>query len=130
MSEPKVTKADIMQACDGMLRKELYVVFTTPTNGLGAVMQNLEPHLKYQVDLEKRGIMLGAGPFFADNESDWNGEGMVIIRAGSLAEANEIAAADPMHASGARSFRVRPWLMNEGTVTVKLTFSDGAHQVI
>ena len=38
---------------------------------------------------------------------------MVIIRAGSLAEAKEIAASDPMHASGARSYTVRPWLVNE-----------------
>ena len=28
---------------------------------------------------------------------------MIIIRAGSLAEAREIAASDPMHASGART---------------------------
>ena len=38
------------------------------------------------------------------------GEGMVIIRAASLAEAQAIAAADPMHSSGARKARVRPWL--------------------
>ena len=25
--------------------------------------------------------MFGAGPFWEDNEIDWNGEGMVIIRA-------------------------------------------------
>ena len=35
-----------------------------------------------------------------------------------------------MHASGARSFTVRPWLMNEGTVTIKLTYSDGKREVI
>lgn len=55
---------------------------------------------------------------------------MVIIRAGSLAEAKEIAASDPMHKSNARSFTVRPWLMNEGTVTVKLTYSDGKREIL
>ena len=35
-----------------------------------------------------------------------------------------------MHASGARSFTVRPWLMNEGTVTVKIRYSDGSREVI
>ncbi|MFQ5911558.1 MAG: YciI family protein [Nitrospinota bacterium] len=55
---------------------------------------------------------------------------MVIIRAGSLAEAKEIAASDPMHKSGARSFTVRPWLMNEGAVTIKLSFSDGKMEVM
>ena len=55
---------------------------------------------------------------------------MVIIRAGSLAEAKEIAASDPMHSSGARDFTVRPWLMNEGTVTVKIRYSDGSRELI
>ena len=102
MAGPKVMKEDVMNACEGMLQKQLYVVFTTPT----------------------------AGPFWNDDETEWMGEGMVIVRAGSLAEAKEIAAADPMHFSGARSFTVRPWLMNEGTVTVKIRYSDGSREVI
>ena len=72
----------------------------------------------------------GAISFWADDEETWNGEGMVIIRAGSLAEARAIAAEDPMHKSGARSFVVRPWLMNEGTLTIKITYSNGAREVI
>jgi uncharacterized protein YciI len=130
MSGPKVMKEDVMNACEGMLQKQLYVVFTTPTNGLGPVMENIGPHLEFQVSLEERGIMFGAGPFWSDDETEWLGEGMVIIRAGSLEEAKEIAASDPMHSSGARSFTVRPWLMNEGTVTVKIRYSDGSREVI
>ncbi|MEO1115924.1 MAG: YciI family protein, partial [Pseudomonadota bacterium] len=104
-------------------------VFTSPTNGMGPVMENIEEHLKFQVELEQRGIMLGAGPFWADDEHTWNGEGMVIIRADSLAHAREIAETDPMHASGARSFKVRPWLLNEGRITVEVNFSTGRHAV-
>lgn len=130
MTAPQIKARDILEASRGMLQKQLYVVFTKPVAGMGLVMQNIEAHLKFQVDLEKRGIMFGAGPFWADNEEDWEGEGMVIIRAGSLAEARAIAATDPMHASGARSFVVRPWLLNEGTVTVKITYSDGGRQIV
>jgi uncharacterized protein YciI len=130
MAEPVIKAADILQASKGMLQKQLYVVFTRPTNGLGPVMANIEPHLDFQVDLERRGIMFGAGPFWADDEQTWEGEGMVIIRAGSLAEARAIAESDPMHKSGARSFTVRPWLLNEGTVTVKITYSDGKREVL
>ncbi len=132
MAEPRVTRTEIINnpALAPMLKMQLYVVFTKPTNGLARVMEMLEPHLAYQVDLERRGVMFGAGPFFADNEEDWEGEGMVIIRAGSLAEARAIAAADPMHASGARSFTVRPWLLNEGTLTIKLTYSDGRREIL
>lgn len=127
MSEPVVTRQDILKACEGMLCMQLYVVFTKPTNGLGPVMQNIEEHLKFQVQLEKDGIMVGAGPHWLDDEETWGGEGMVIIRAESLAHAKEIAAKDPMHSSGAREYTVRPWLMNEGTLTVKVSFSDGEY---
>ena len=130
MSEPKITKRDVLLASKGMLQKLLYVVFTKPVKGIGPVMENIEDHLRFQVELEKRGIMFDAGPFFADNEIDWQGEGMVIIRAESLAEAKDIAASDPMHKTGARSFEVRPWFLNEGTLTVKISYSDGGRQVI
>jgi uncharacterized protein len=37
---------------------------------------------------------------------------MFIVRAQSLAAARAIAEADPMHASGARQYELRPWLLN------------------
>jgi uncharacterized protein YciI len=109
----------------GFLAKQLYVVFTTPTNGIGPVMENLQSHLDYQELLEKRGIMFAAGPHWTDDEQRWEGEGMVVVRASSLAEAKAIAADNPMHKSGARTYRVRPWLVNEGTLAVKLDFTTG-----
>jgi uncharacterized protein YciI len=125
MNEPKITKQDVLNASSEMLNKDLYVVFTKPTNGMIPVMENLEDHLKFQVSLEKQGIMFGAGPFWEDNEIDWNGEGMVIIRANSIEHAKEIASSDPMHKSGARSFTVRPWLLNEGNIEISLDYSTG-----
>ena len=125
MSIPKVTKQDVLNASSEMLNKDLYVVFTKPENGMKEVMENLEEHLKFQVSLEKNGVMFGAGPFWEDNEIDWNGEGMVIIRANSLDHAKQIAASDPMHQSGARNFTVRPWLLNEGNIEVSLDYSTG-----
>jgi uncharacterized protein YciI len=130
MTEPKVTKADVLEKSEGMLQKHLYVVFTSPTNGIGPVLDNIKEHLDFQISLEERGIMFGAGPFWEDNERDWLGHGMVIIRADNLEHAKQIAAEDPMHASGARSFTVKPWLMNEGTLTIKLRYSDGSREVI
>ena len=97
----------------GMLAKGMYVVFTTPTGGMEAIMKNLEEHLAYQIDLEARGIMFGAGPFSDDTETNWEGEGMVIVRAATLAEARAIAEADPMHKSGAHSnWRIWQWSLS------------------
>lgn len=53
MSEPKITKQDVLNVSSEMLNKDLYVVFTKPTNGMIPVMENLEDHLKFQVSLEK-----------------------------------------------------------------------------
>jgi hypothetical protein len=119
-----VLAAHILEASKGMAQKQLYVVFTRPAKGLDPVLRNIEEHLKFQRDLERRGIMFGAGPFWDDDEKNWSGEGMVIIRADSLAAARAIAAEDPMHTRGARQFTVRPWLLNEGTQIVRLSLSE------
>jgi uncharacterized protein YciI len=108
----------------GLLAKRLFVIFTTPTDGIGPIMANLDEHLAYQHKIQEEGIMFGAGPFSDDAEQKWGGEGMVIIRAESLAAAKIIADNDPMHKSGARSYRIRPWLLNEGKITVEMTFSN------
>ena len=130
MSEPQISAQDVLNASAGCLQKQMYVYFTKPANGLGPVMENLEDHLKFQVELEQKGIMFGAGPFWTEDEERWEGEGMIIIRAGSIEEARKIAESDPMHASGARTFTLRPWLLNEGMVTMKVTYSDGGREVI
>ena len=130
MSEPQISAQDVLNASAGCLQKQMYVYFTKPANGLGPVMENLEEHLKFQVEIEQKGIMFGAGPFWTEDEQRWEGEGMIIIRAGSIEEARKIAESDPMHASGARTFTIRPWLMNEGCVTMRVTYSDGGREII
>jgi uncharacterized protein YciI len=132
MAGPVVAADDVKAICqkEGFLAKQVYVVFTTPTGGMEAVMAMLNEHLAFQVKLEAQGIMVAAGPHWTDDEKEWKGEGMVVIRAGSLAEAKEIAARDPMHKSGARKFVVRPWFVNEGTITVRLNFSKKSFEMV
>ncbi|MGR3496753.1 YciI family protein [Citreimonas sp.] len=110
----------VLDASKGMLQKQLFAIFTTPVDGLGAVFANMEEHLNFQVQLEKDGILYAAGPLWTDDGQEWEGEGMVIVRADSAADAKAIAERDPMHKAGARAFRIRPWLINEGSVTIRL----------
>jgi len=74
--------------------------------------------------------MFAAGPNWTDDEKSWEGDGMVVIRAKSLAEATDIMKRDPMHKSGARKFKIRPWFVNEGTVSVRLNYSRGTFEMI
>ncbi|HEX4326147.1 MAG TPA: YciI family protein [Burkholderiales bacterium] len=131
MSE-NVSAAEIIKVSKehGYLARQLYAVFSTPANGMGPVMQNLEPHLAHQVAMQESGAMFAAGPFWTADEKEWEGEGMFILRASSMAHATELAAADPMHKAGARTFRVRPWLVNEGSITLKMSFSTGKAELI
>ena len=114
----------------GLLAKRLYVVLTKPAGDMDAVKEHLREHLDYQLELESKGAMFAAGPFADDEEQAWEGEGMVILRADSLEEARSMAENDPMHKSGARTFRLRPWMLNEGSITLKVTYSNGKREVI
>ncbi len=113
----------------GVLGMQLYVVLTTPAGDMDAVLAQMGPHLAFQKQLEQDGIMFGAGPFADDDEQIWSGAGMVILRAANVEEAREIAARDPMHQSGARTFQVRPWLLNEGSLNLRITYSDGGREI-
>lgn len=131
MAKTNVSAQDIITLSKkaGGLAKQLYVVFTTPSNGIELVMRNVKEHLEFQAALEKQGIVFAAGPNWTDNEKSWEGDGMVVIRAKSVAEATEIMKRDPMHKSGARKFTVRPWFVNEGTVSVRLNYSQRTFEI-
>ncbi len=113
----------------GVLAMQLYVVHSKPVSGLDGVKANHGPHLAYQKELEEKGIMFGAGPLADENEQVWSGEGFIIIRATTLDEAKKIADGDPMHKNGGRSYTIRPWLLNEGCLNIRLTFSDGGREI-
>jgi hypothetical protein len=49
---------------------------------------------------------------------------LIIIRAQDETEARRITDADPMHASGARTYELYAWSLNEGRIDIKLNFSD------
>jgi len=113
----------------GVLGMQLYAIMTTPTGGMDAVLAQMGPHLAFQKKLEQEGVMFAAGPFADDDEQIWSGAGMVIIRAENVEVARKIADQDPMHISGAREYRVRPWLLNEGSLTLRVTYSDGGRSI-
>jgi uncharacterized protein len=104
------------------LRKELYVINTRPVASREELDKVLPQHLAHQVSLEKRGIMFGAGPLFGKDGKPFGG--MIVIRAASFEEAEKIAASDPFHAQGLRSFTIDRWQLNEGSITLTVSYSD------
>lgn len=109
----------------GALALELFVVQSTPGGDPDAVKANLPKHLDYQRGLEESGQLVLAGPVSDESGENMMGAGQIIYRAASIDEARKMAEADPMHKSGARSFTLRKWLVNEGSLNITVGLSTG-----
>lgn len=118
----------IRQLTQGMLRKKLYVVLSkggaTPDQ-IGAVLPD---HLEYMIGLEKNGALFASGPLTAAAGQP-AGDGLTILRAASIEEARAIAAADPFVVKKLRSFEVREWTVMEGSLGLKVNFSDQSLEI-
>ena len=123
-----MTEERIRELTKAMLRKKLYVVLSkggaTPEQ-IGAV---LPQHLEYMIGLEKRGVLFASGPLAADPGKP-AGDGMTILRAASAEEARAIASADPFVVNKLRSFEVREWTVMEGSLGLKVNFSDQSLEI-
>ena len=108
------------------LEKKLWVILVTDVpGGRASEPDAIRRHLAHQVDLEKQGIMFGAGPV-----SDAQGKheyGMIIVRADSAEEAKRIAESDPMQKEGRRTYTLHEWTLNEGRLNLTVNFSDGTY---
>lgn len=110
------------------LGMSLYVIVTTRIPELAEEAAKYMPaHLAHQDELERQGIMFGAGSLRAEDAGTPGGppvQGLIIIRADSFEHAREIADSDPMHAMGFRNYTLSLWRLNEGTFNVRVNFSD------
>ena len=113
----------IRQLTARMLRKKLYVILSkggATAEQIGAV---LPQHLEYMIGLEKTGVLFASGPLTAAPGAP-AGDGLTILRATGVEEARTIAAADPFVVNKLRTFEVREWTLMEGSLGVKVNFSD------
>lgn len=110
----------------GSLAFELYVVESTPAVAPDKMVQKLPDHLAYQKTMEEAGKLFMAGPLSDSTGEEMMGVGMIIYRASSMEEANGLAANDPMHLSGSRTFTLRKWLVNEGSLNLSVGLSTKA----
>lgn len=108
----------------GSLAFELFVVTSTAQAAPETLKENLPAHLAYQAQQESLGNLVLAGPLSDETGEEMQGTGLIIYRAKSMQAAREIAANDPMHVSGARSFTLRRWLVNEGCLEIQVKLSQ------
>ena len=108
----------------GSLAFELYVVHSTPAAPPEELREVLPEHLAYQKEREAEGSLFLAGPMSDETGDQMQGVGLIIYRADSLEAATDLARNDPMHAKGKRSFMIRKWLVNEGSMSFNLSLSS------
>jgi len=99
----------------------LYVLFGSPTEAWDIESERtqrvLAEHVEWLCGLERDGVMFMGGPFRAA-DYEWDGSGMIAIRAGSLAAARVVAEQDPLFVDGLRAYEVRGWQLNEGRIVL------------
>ncbi len=110
----------------GALAFEVFVAESTPVKAPDEVKSVLPDHLAYIQSLETAGKLLMAGPLSDDTGDEMQGAGMIILKAASMDEARALAANDPMHSTGARTFKLRKWLVNEGNLSLSVGLSTGS----
>jgi uncharacterized protein YciI len=115
---PSATELKIAELTKGMLRLKLFVMFSF---GKGLDLKPyLADHLAYMIELERQGKLFASGPFGDGTK----GDGMTIIRAADAEEARAVALRDPFVVNGIRTFRIEPWTVMEGSLSVTVNFSD------
>ncbi|MFO7273331.1 MAG: YciI family protein [Bacillota bacterium] len=85
-----------------------YMIRLTRKPGCVITPELMRAHRAHLKRLAEQGRLVLCGPF-----ADKTG-GMTIIRAGSLAEAEAVAAADPLVTSGMEDWEVREWIITGG----------------
>ena len=121
------TEERIRALTQRMLRRKLYVVFSTATGSPDRLKDILPRHLEYMIDLERKGLVFASGPLTTQGEP--RGDGMTVLRSASAEEARKIAEADPFFVNGLRTFEVREWTVMEGSVGLTVNFSDQSVEI-
>lgn len=132
MSELTIRWNDLLARSKGrgFLARQFFAIFSYPTGSFAEVEAMLAQHLAFQVKLDELGLMFASGPLCDVETDSWQGNGLVVVRAASLADAKTIAEADPMHATGTRRFDVIPWCVNEGGFDLRIRFSQGTFEML
>jgi uncharacterized protein YciI len=111
------------------LQQTCFLCFTRPQRPLAELNPHLDEHRRFLARLEREGKLFAAGPVL-DEDNRRDGNGLIILRVSTREEAVSIADRDPFHRLGLRTYDLKPWRMNEGSLLIKLTYSRGAFELL
>lgn len=90
-----------------------------------------QAHKNFLVDLERRGLLFGAGRLINEEggETTELGYGLFILRAATRGEAEAVAFEEPFTKAGLRRMTLHPWQRNEGNVSLSIRFLDSVLEI-
>lgn len=97
----------------GMPGDLLFAIFSTPVDGWAPLKPYADAHKAYLDDLQAEGVLFGTGPLCSEDGLHCDGDGLHLLRVASIEGARELADRDPMHRAGVKTYRIRPWILNQ-----------------
>jgi uncharacterized protein YciI len=111
-------------------QKVVFLCFTEPISLSPEEMRpHLDAHKAWLAEMERSSVLFLAGPMLDENYR-FSGSGLFVLRADSMSEAASIADADPFHANGIRKYKLVPWQINEGSLEIQASLSDGKFRLV
>jgi uncharacterized protein len=112
-----------------LLARDYWLLLSTPAAGVdqAAIQEHLQEHLGWAIGLEEAGVLFASGPLLS-GPGVGPGSGVTVLRAEDEDEARLIAMGDPFVLAGLRTFAVHRWRLNEGSVSLRVSFGTGKYE--
>ena len=112
-----------------LLGRVYWLIRSVPVAGTdrAAVDAHVEEHVAWLLGLEREGILFASGPLLS-GPGVGPGSGVTVLRAEDEDSARRIAECDPFVQAGLRTFEVYRWLLNEGSVSVRVSLGTGRYE--
>lgn len=117
--------ADLSQ----LLARDYWMVTSTPvpTTTDADLDALVHSHVEWLLELEQRELLLMSGPLLS-GPGVAPGSGVTVLRAADEPAARVVAEGDPFFRAGLRTFVLHRWRLNEGSVSVRLSFGTGRYE--
>ncbi|WP_066948777.1 YciI family protein [Streptomyces lushanensis] len=122
------TDETVDQLLAPMTRKRLFVAINRKAAPDADIAPYVADHLRYMVELERRGLLWASGPFVEPGVRV--GDGLTIVNSDSIDEARELLMDEPLCHRGLRTFEGPfPWELREGHIPIALDASSSSFRL-
>jgi uncharacterized protein YciI len=111
------------------LRLHVAIWALAPNVAPADLMPMLAEHLEFLHDLEQRGILFASGPLFDSDEAAPPGGGLSFFRADSMDAARALIETEPFVKAGLRTYTLKRWTFNEGSISIRLNAGIGTYEI-